>query len=409
MPRSLEPMRELLTALGNPQAQFESVVVTGSVGKGTASYQLSVDSYQSLAVSRQPSAVSCQLPKCVEGEGWDGKRGIGLYTGPHMHSFRERFRVDGEMISPEAFVAGMEAVLAAENRTKQHYSTFELATALALWWFAERGVKRAVLEVGIGGRWDAVNVVPHRLAVITPIELEHVAMLGGSLQTIAYHKAGIIPQDGVVISAVQDPLVTEVLHHEARLKNAKLIFTDHIPLAAQLMFGIGDPQSEVVSLPGRLEQVTVKGKSILIDGGHTVLSGRRLREYIDQAANDEPVCMVIGMLRDKAVRDYLRVFDAPHFRIMLTQAPGHRALSADALAEQAGLQNAQVEIVPELETALNDLVNAPEAIKVAAGSLRMAAFARETYGLLTAEELSEAQATRAIFEGDAYLHRLNLK
>ncbi|MBZ0279107.1 MAG: hypothetical protein K8L97_00120 [Anaerolineae bacterium] len=401
MPRSLEPMRHLLRELGNPQTRFQSIVVGGSVGKGTTSHQLSVVSYQPKAESLSNSSPRTSHLALS----------TGLYTGPHLHSFRERFRIDGAMITQAEFCAGMDIILVAENRTKWAYSTFERATALAFWWFAERGVQMAVLEVGIGGRWDAVNVVQNALAVITPIEMEHVAMLGGSLQTIAYHKAGIIQPNGQVISAVQHPIVAEVLEQEADLKNAKLIFTDDIPGAARQMLGLaGTPyQPDAPKLPGRLETISLNGRMIVIDGGHTVLAGRRLRSYIDQLAGDRLVCLVVGMLRDKSVRDYLRLFDSPRFRIILTTAPGHRALPTDALRQQAELQQANVEIVPDLSAALQQSLTAPEPLTVISGSLRMAAAAREAYGLLTPDELAEAQATRAIFEGDAYLYRLNFK
>lgn len=415
MPRSLEPMRHLLRELGDPQTRFQSIVVAGSVGKGTTSYQLSVVSYQLPDKRDQRSAVSNQ--PTAESLSDSSPRNshlalsTGLYTGPHLHSFRERFRVNGEMMTQNEFCAGMDSILAAENRTKSTYSTFELATALAFWWFAERGVQMAVLEVGIGGRWDAVNVVQNALAVITPIEMEHVAMLGGSLQTIAYHKAGIIQPNGQTISAVQHPIVAEVLQQEADLKNAKLIFTDDIPGEARQVLGVNEAiQLDVFpNLSGRLETISQNGRTIVIDGGHTVLAGRRLRGYIDPLAGDAPVCLVIGMLRDKSVRDYLRLFDSLRFRIILTTAPGHRALPPDTLHQQAELQQADVEIVPDLATALRQGLTAPESLMVISGSLRMAAAARENYGLLTPDELAESQATRAIFEGDAYLHHLNFK
>lgn len=383
LPRTLDPMRHLLHALGDPQQHVRAIMVAGSTGKGTTAWRL-----------------AHRLP---------GR--IGLYLSPHLHSFRERFRINGEMMTQNEFCDGMDSILAAENRTKSTYSTFELATALAFWWFAERGVQMAVLEVGIGGRWDAVNVVQNALAVITPIEMEHVAMLGGSLQTIAYHKAGIIQPNGQTISAVQHPIVAEVLQQESDLKNAKLIFTDDIPGAARQILGLAGTsyQADVPKLPGRLETISLNERTIVIDGGHTVLAGRRLRDYISQLADDAPVCLVVGMLRDKSVRDYLRLFDSPRFRIILTTAPGHRALPPDVLHQQAELQQANVEIVPDLATALQQGLTAHESLTVISGSLRMAAAARESYGLLTPDELAESQATRAIFEGDAYLHHLNFK
>lgn len=338
---------------------------------------------------------------------------VGLYTGPHLHSFRERFVFNGAMIPHADFIEGAQAVTEAAARLDYRYSTFERATALALWWFARQGVTIAVLEVGIGGRWDAVNAVPNVLAVITAIEKEHLAMLGGSLQTIAWHKAGIMPPGGYAVTGEQSETVKNVLQTEAESVTAQLVTARDCALAAcsnlqtRGLIQRYNLSEEAPGLPGRLETVAVGGRMVLIDGAHTAQSARRLREAITPLVHDiEPVRIIIGMLGDKAAHEVLDVFDQPRFHIVLTQAPSHRALSPNVLNQQAHLQHSSVEIVPGLAAALAQVHTAPDSLVVVTGSLRMAAAAREAFGLLPPDELEEARLTREIFEGEDYLKRI---
>ncbi len=390
-PRSLSPVRRLLAELGSPQEQFSSVVVTGSVGKGTTCYQTA----RMMDMS-----------------------GVGLFTSPHLHSFRERFVIDGDMISQAEFVEAMAVVQAGVERTGEHYSTFELATCLALWWFARRGVSIAVLEVSIGGRWDAVNVVDNVLVCFTPIEREHAAMLGGSLQTIAWVKAGIMRSGGVALSALQSPEVEAVLRHEAALAGTSLIVVEADELSGAACRTLASngiipleaikPISPAAHLPGRMETVHIAGKTVVIDGGHTPFAAQRLRRYLDELVNPkEPVRLLVGMLRDKSAGEFLSYFDRASTTIVFTQMSSHRAFVPEDLAAQFNFQYAAAEVVSRLEDALAGIPAVPEKVVVITGSLRMAAAAREGLGLLSADELAEADATRAIFEGEQYLGRLS--
>ena len=217
-PKTLAPMGALLRALGEPQKRLRTVVVGGSVGKGTTASFLA----QMLRASG-----AC----------------VGCYSGPHLHSWRERFATDGAWISPAEFTALVKRVheTISENdfalrkyappglhKNDFVHSTFEMNTALALSWFAERAVDFAVLEAGIGGRWDAVNaaarVARSALAILTPIEREHANLIGGSLTSIATHKAGLIPTGGQAISAPQTPAVAAILREEAKRCGATLTF-----------------------------------------------------------------------------------------------------------------------------------------------------------------------------------------
>jgi dihydrofolate synthase/folylpolyglutamate synthase len=397
LPHTLDHIHRLLDALGNPQRQFRSIVVAGSTGKGTTCVRLA----DFLSIS--------------------GLK-VGLYTSPHLHSFRERIAVleqspeqvvdaatPQRLISQSEFVKAAQRVLAEQQTLNHTYSTFETTTALALHWFAQQHVDIAVLEVGIGGRFDAVNAVANTVAVFTPIEAEHVAMLGGSLESVAWHKAGIIQPNSTAISVPQSPAVQSVLEREARDKSATLHFTsDPVSLIPDLLPSIFPLRTRYsvlgTSLPGRLERLARDNHSVIIDGGHTPTAARYLHPSILHAKS---VRFIVGMLRDKNVAAYLSTFDLSQFRFVYTQASGDRALTPEELLACYRHTQASVTLVPSLDEALAQAETAPEELIVVAGSLRMAAAAREAFGLLSAEDLEEARLTRAIFEGEAYQRKLN--
>jgi dihydrofolate synthase / folylpolyglutamate synthase len=401
-PQTLRPMLDLLSALGNPHQGIPAVVVAGSSGKGTTCYQIA---------------------RLLRANGLN----VGLYISPHLHSFRERFIFNDKVISEADFIEGVQAVRKAANGFNHLYSTFEQATALAFWWFARQKPDILVLEIGLGGRFDAVNVVRNTLAVFTRIETEHMAMLGGSLRSVAWHKAGIIQPNGHALTVKQATDVYMVLFHEAKMKQARLHLDggysrpeegpdSFLALAAWqnllergvIPYRAFEPGLKLGGLPGRLEQIKIGTRTVLIDGGHTPAAGRYLRHEIDRlAGSSKPVRVIAGMLQDKSAHDYLSAFDTRQFHIILTRAPGHRANQPETLSQQASLRHASVEIVPVLEDALKQSYTAPEELVVVAGSLRMAAAARERYGLLSDSALAEAEATRAIFEGQTYLARLD--
>lgn len=390
LPHSLNHMKRLLGALDNPQQHYPCVVVAGSVGKGTTCHQIAALMHNRLKV--------------------------GLYTSPHLHSFRERLVINGEMISQAEFISGIQVVQHANEKLATRYSTFELTTALALWWFRQQGVDIAVLEIGIGGRYDAVNAVANTLAVITPIEREHAAMLGGTLESIASHKAGIIQPNGYAISAPQMPEVEAVLRQEAATQQATIDFVPISTLAVSACANLIQrgiiptfelpTDSPIIHLPGRMEQVSKQGKMLLIDGAHTPGSAQRLRAAVEQIDSSSRIHVIIGMLRDKSVPDFLTAFDSPRFHITLTQTSSHRALTPDQIQETMSIHQALVTIQEDLQTAIQDALHTSDRLIVITGSLRMAALSREILGLLSADELEEAGSTRAIFEGKDYLTKL---
>ncbi len=192
----LTRMERLFTALGDPHKKFQSVHVAGTKGKGSTAAMI-----ESILRSAHYSTA--------------------FYTSPHLHTFRERIRVNGEMISKEDVVKGVEKLQPIVEQVPG-VTTFEVMTALAFDYFAARGVEFAVLEVGLGGRLDATNVVTPRVAVITSISYDHMAILGNTLTQIATEKAGIIKPNVPVVSSPQQDEALTVIRNIAREKNAPL-------------------------------------------------------------------------------------------------------------------------------------------------------------------------------------------
>ena len=200
----LDRVRLLMRLLGKPQASFKSLVVAGTKGKGSVAAMLS-------SMLREAGHLT------------------GLYTSPHLHTFRERIQVDGELISPDEMARTVQKLKPAVEKIKALGvpellpTTYELTTALAFLYFQERGVEVAVLEVGLGGRLDAVNVVEPVVSIITSISLDHTQVLGNTLEAIAKEKAGIIKPGGQVISAPQEPEVAAVIERVVEYQGAQLV------------------------------------------------------------------------------------------------------------------------------------------------------------------------------------------
>lgn len=391
-PHSLATMHALAGVSGPAQHDVTAIVVTGSSGKSSLSHLL--------ATLFQAAGQRC-----------------GCYLSPHLHSFRERFLLNGERIDLATFCEGVALVARAAEKLPETVSTFERSTALALWWFQQSGVPLVVLETGIGGRFDAVNVVDNCLALFTHIEEEHTEWLGGDLASVARHKAGILRRGGHAISAPQSPAVRAILQAEAKRTGAELHFTDQDLAEAALdnlaqrglLPRTSDPTSTPApALPGRLEQVTLPGGSpLLIDGGHTAGAARYLRRFIESETGlDENIRLVTGFLADKDARAWLKVFDDPRFHITLTRAPGHRSADPQQIKSACQPGEAQIDVQPDFRNALRLARQSDAQLVVVSGSLRVAARARELLGLLSDAELAEARLTAQVFGGGAYLSRL---
>lgn len=193
---NLDRVRRLLALLGEPQCSFQAVHVAGTKGKGSTAAMIE-------SVLRV------------------GGYRTGLYISPHLHTFRERIQVCGELI-PESDLVRLVEEMQPLVAQVADITTFEVMTGLAFAWFAEQGVEWAVLEVGLGGRLDATNVVLPATAVITSISRDHMVILGDTLAEIAAEKAGIVKPGVPVVSAPQTDEALAVIEATCRDKGASL-------------------------------------------------------------------------------------------------------------------------------------------------------------------------------------------
>jgi dihydrofolate synthase/folylpolyglutamate synthase len=197
MKLGLDPMRAMARALGDPQRGLKFIHLAGTNGKGS-------------------TAAFCE--SILRAEGFR----VGLYTSPHLVSVRERIQINREPIAKADFAEGMEAVRRAMEETRHGATFFEITTALALWNFAREKVDWVVWETGLGGRFDATNIVQPEVCIITNIGLDHQKYLGESLREIAVEKAGIIKPGVPVVSAVEPGEAAEVIRERSRAEGCAL-------------------------------------------------------------------------------------------------------------------------------------------------------------------------------------------
>lgn len=350
----LENTEYLMDYLGHPERGLRCIHVAGTNGKGSTSSML--------------ASVLMEA----------GYR-TGLYTSPHLIDFRERMRVDGEMI-PKEFVADfVERHL--DFFTAHSFSFFEMTTAMAFCWFRACGVDVAVVETGLGGRLDSTNVVRPDLSVITNIALDHTAILGDTRVQIAGEKAGIIKPGVPVLIGENDPEIEPVFRAKAARESAPLYFTDHgirledypCPLEGDYQrFNIAtvvaacgilreswklDPQTvrrglarvvDNTHLQGRW-QVLSRRPLVVCDTGHNV---NGIGEIVRQLSHTPKgrLFMVFGMVNDKDVDGVLALLPK-EAQYCFAQASVQRALDSRELARRAARFSLRGEAYPDCESA----------------------------------------------------------
>jgi dihydrofolate synthase/folylpolyglutamate synthase len=363
----LERIGALMAALDDPHRKGRFIHVAGTNGKGSTCAMMA-------------SALSLS-----------GFR-VGLYTSPHLVDPRERIRIDGQMITEQAWADAFEAVhLAAEMLLAReiidaHPSFFETVTAMAFVAFAQAKVDVIVLETGLGGRLDATNLVTPELTVITPIDFDHEAFLGSSLESIAAEKAGILKAGCPAVFAEQRPEAYSVLERRALELEIPVTLSNHwlienlwmkkfgsrfllsadkeIPVVCNLagkhqvenartaaaaldVFGISVPAIskgiELAKWPGRLERVA-ENPDIILDGAHNPAGARALADYIRQyfTRKNEPIRIIYGAMRDKAVDEVIGALFPLAQEIILTTPDQPRALNAESLLEVSDHPNMRV-------------------------------------------------------------------
>jgi len=248
----------------------------------------------------------------------------GLFVSPHLVTFRERIRIDGEMISENEVAAALTNIRKLVADWEPHPTFFEIATALALKHFTEAKIDIVILETGLGGRLDATNVVQSNVAVITPIALDHEKWLGDSLEKIANEKAGIIKAQTPVVSGPQLPEADKVIRGRATECEAPLQFVEQVyaksPIAlrgehqklnaAIAIAAIRAANVEIdeaavtrglaaVEWPGRFQ---CWDKRTVIDGAHNPAAARILAQTWREIFGDERATLILAILSDKDLR-----------------------------------------------------------------------------------------------------------
>lgn len=371
----LDRTRRILSALGDPHLSFRSLHVGGTNGKGSVSALLASVLHES------------------------GRR-VGLYTSPHLCTFRERIQIGGEPVGEADVVAAAERIWPL--LIEEDASFFEATTALAFLLFAEAGVEVAVVEVGLGGRLDSTNVIVPELAVITNVARDHTDHLGDSLEAIAGEKAGIIKPGVPILTGESDPIVLEVLRSRAEELGAPLHrFTPDLVQGARVTpdgtelhlrtgeWGelelrtslIGEHQAGNVGLavgalellspelrpdraevvrgvagvrwPGRFQRERVAGDDWIFDVAHNPAAIEVLLDTLAELPVASPLAALVGIMGDKDWRGMMQRLSESVDHLVLTRplsAPPGR--SWDPVAGLAEVPAGRGEVVEDFEEAL---------------------------------------------------------
>jgi dihydrofolate synthase / folylpolyglutamate synthase len=379
----LDRMHRLMTVLGLPQHRFASIHVVGTNGK------------------------SSTVRFCAAILERHGLR-TGSYTSPHLTSFRERIEIGEEPVPEVDFAAAVErAAQAAElvNRTEQpddHVTQFEALTAAAYHELARRGVEVAVIEAGLGGRFDATNVIPSRVQALTSVGLEHTRWLGPTVADIAEEKLAVVGDFGTLVVGPLDPASEAVAQRVASERHAALV---HAPVdvgtplraaggfqrrnfamaatMADVFLGQGRLRTEAVvaagaetTIPGRVEVVAQQPLTVY-DGAHNPAGARALAESLDDVLGERrPRVAVIGVLEDKDAAAMLAELLPRVDRAVYTRSQNPRSLSPGtlgSLAEKLGGPPSEAVADPRAAVARARELAGPGGAVVATGSIYLIA------------------------------------
>ena len=390
---SLDRIIAVMDLLGDAQHAFPVIHVTGTNGK-TSTTRMIERMLREMGLS------------------------TGRFTSPHLHSIRERIALNGEAIDAEKFIAAYEDVIpfiemvdarsAADGDPQMTY--FEVLVVVAYAAFADAPVDVAVIEVGMGGSWDATNVVQAKVAVVTPISIDHERFLGSSMEAIATEKAGIIKAGSVVVSGLQEPEVAQILVERAQEVGATYAMEGNefgilsrevavggqqlairglggdyddlfLPLhgphqghnaaialtAVEAFIGGGEHRLDLeviraglagVTSPGRLEFVR-RSPTVLVDAAHNPAGAMALRAAMEDSFNFAKVVGVIAILEDKDAGAILEILEPVLNEVVVSRTTSPRAINPERLGRIA------VEIYGEDRVTVID--NLPDALDRAAG------------------------------------------
>jgi dihydrofolate synthase/folylpolyglutamate synthase len=406
----LRRMEELLGRLGNPHLKAKTVHVAGSKGKGS---------------------VSAMIASVLTASGYT----TGFYTSPHLHTFNERIRVDGRLIPNEELVFLVEKLkpevkAVNDKATYGRLTTFELITALGFAYFDLKKVDFQVIEVGLGGRLDATNVVHPVVSIITSISFDHTEVLGNTLTEIATEKAGIIRANGIAVVSPQANEAGRVISDAAREYKAKLIQVGHdvtwlglgfdsnrqslrvkgrlgsyeltIPLlgahqlenaatavaALEVLMEKGFPITgenlskgmAQVNWPGRL-QILNRQPLVVADGAHNPYSARKLREALEQYFSFGRAILIFGVSADKNVPGMVAELRPLFNEVIVTRSIHPRSMATAPIVAEFQRYGVKAETTDDISIALpmalshagkKDLICVTGSLFVVAGAIEQA-------------------------------------
>lgn len=406
--RGLARMRALLALLGDPQLRYPTVHIAGSKGKGSTGAFIS------------SAATQAALR-------------VGFYTSPHLHRFPERIAIDGRPLSDADFAAAANVVartaedLEAASPGSDPVSTFELVTAMAFVAFARQGCDLGVIEVGLGGRYDATNALDPVVAVITRIDLEHTAVLGTTYGEIAAQKSGIMHAGVPCVSSPQVPDAQRVIERIAADVGAPLSIggrdwrwrgtwdafsavgpwgawddlrlglagphqtenacTALAALHAVNAAGIAIPETAIrqglarAAWPGRFERMATTDREIVFDAAHTPAAAAALVETWRDARLPDSATVILGMGADKHPRAFLEAIRPIIGFLIATRAESPRAADPEAIAAIADEMGIPNDVHPSVASAVLAAENTAPAPLLITGSLFVAGEGREAFGL----------------------------
>jgi len=385
---NLDRMFALMDALGNPQNAYPVIHVAGTKGKGSVS------------------------ALCASGLQAAGYK-VGLYTSPHLLDYCERIQVNGEPISHASMVELVEQIKPAVAKISK-LTTFEITTALGFLAFAKQGCNAAVIEVGLGGRLDATNVVTPKVSVITSLSYDHMAVLGDTLAKIAGEKAGIIKPGVPVVSSPQKDEALDVIFRAAKEKGASLTLVGRDvkfePLSSSLdgqsfriqnsefripLLGVpqlenaavayaalkasGIPISDDAIQKGFSQvkwrarfEIARRDPPVIFDSAHNQDSFAKLRQTLEEYFPARQVYLIFGASEDKNIPGMFAEMKPKIKRLIVTRADHPRALEVEKILRLADQARVEAEAVCPVEAALKRALELSEndgSIVLSAGSM----------------------------------------
>lgn len=401
----LSRMRDLMDRLGNPQDSYPIIHVAGTKGKGST---------------------AAMIASGLQAAGYR----VGFYTSPHLQEYTERIQVDRQEISKADLVRLVDE-LRPHVAEIERLTTFEITTAAAFVYFQQQKVDVAVVEVGLGGRLDATNIITPLVSVITSLSMDHMNVLGDTLEKIAFEKAGIIKPGRPVVVAPQREEALRVVSEAAASRNAALTRVGrdfayaplshslegqslqvqregegplmlNIPLLGQHQVdnaatafaalqvargqGLNITAEQIqrgfaqVKWPGRFELLQ-RSPMLIIDSAHNRDSAMKLRFTLDEYLEQRPVVLIFGASEDKDVAGMFAELMPRVAQVVATQSVHPRAMPAEQIVELAQQSGRPAEAAVPVEAALKRALElaGSEAVVVAAGSLFLAAAVREVW------------------------------